>query len=363
MGLYFWPRAGRTLLPWAAAIALILGIACGGDDTSSDPGSVVAVATTMSDRPADTAPAGGFAAVNAANAFIGSLTDDQRGEAMYSFSGPVRSNWSNLPAGVPRFDRNGVRVGDLDAAQTEAMFAFLSSALSAYGYETTLGILGADAVLAESESRFGDENYWLAFFGESSDSNTWGWQFGGHHLAINVTMADGRTYMSPTFIAVEPASYTAGGTAVTPLDTHLQSGLALINALDEGRRTAATLSNRPEGIYTGAGEDGVIPPVEGSRAAGWNDSQRQLLLDAVAQWVGMLESSSSLARLTEIRSELDDTYLAWHGDGSGGSLYYRVQGPSLIIEFSTEDADDGIHYHTIYRNPSNEYGRSLSAVR
>lgn len=34
-------------------------------------------------------------------------------------------------------------------------------------------------------------------------------------------------------------------------------------------------------------------------------------------------------------------------------------GPSLLIEFSTQSAlgAAGGHYHSIYRNPTNEYGR------
>ena len=348
---------------WLAALASLLIFAsiasCGGD--SSEPGAVVAAATTVASQPPATAPASGSEAVNAANAFLDSLTDNQRSESVYAFDDPVRSNWSNLPAGIPRFDRNGVRIGDLDAAQTGAMLVFLASALSPEGYETTLGILGADALLGQSEDRFGDDNYWLAFFGEPSVAHVWGWQFGGHHLAINVTVADGRSYLSPTFVGVEPASYASGAGTIMPLEAHLQAGIALINALEEEQRAAAMLSSSPDGIYTGAGEDGVIPPVEGSRAKDWTDAQRQLLLDAIAQWVGMLDASSSEARLSEIQTRLDDTHLAWHGDTGGGSVYYRIQGPSLIIEFSTEEADVGVHYHTVYRNPSNEYGSSIAA--
>lgn len=83
-----------------------------------------------------------------------------------------------------------------------------------------------------------------------------------------------------------------------------------------------------------------------------------LLMDAIARWVGMLDPSSSRDRLAEIQAELDDTTFAWGGNGEDG--YYRIQGPTLIIEFSTEEADIGVHYHTIYRNPSNEYGNKIS---
>ena len=44
-------------------------------------------------------------------------------------------------------------------------------------------------------------------------------------------------------------------------------------------------------------------------------------------------------------------------DGSG-PIYYRIQGPSLIIEFSTQGdvGSDAGHYHSVYRDPTNEYG-------
>ena len=42
-------------------------------------------------------------------------------------------------------------------------------------------------------------------------------------------------------------------------------------------------------------------------------------------------------RMAEIEAALPDVRFAWNGrvDGSR-SIYYRIQGPNLIIEFSTE---------------------------
>ena len=358
-------KARGRLRSLAALVIVAVMVACGSGE--SDRGAVVASATAVAARPAETRTADNSASVDAANAFLDSLTNDLRSDAILEFENSARANWSNLPAGVSRVDRNGVRTGDLDATQLEAMHGFLDSALSARGYETAIGVLGADAFLgeAESEDRFSDQNYWLAFFGEPSVSNVWGWQFGGHHLAINVTVANGLSYMSPTFIGVEPSTFPSGGTTVMPLDGHLRAGLTLINALEDDNRTEGRLPTRPDGIYTGAGADGVIPPVSGSRALDWTDSQRKLLLDAIEQWVGMVDSSSSQARLAEVQAELDDTYLAWHGSGDG-PIYYRIQGPSLIIEFSNQgeaDVNDSYHYHTIYRDPTNEYGSAVSGAK
>ena len=87
-------------------------------------------------------------------------------------------------------------------------------------------------------------------------------------------------------------------------------------------------------------------------------------MDVVALWVGLLPEASARDRLAEIKADLDGTYFAWHGNSDGnGSIYYRIQGPRLIIEFSTQgNVGDGGHYHSIYRDPTNEYGASAASA-
>lgn len=201
----------------------------------------------------------------------------------------------------------------------------------------------------------------LAFFGEPSAADPWAWQFGGHHLAVNVTVIRGRSYLSPTLVGIEPASYDAGGYTAAPLASEVEAGLALINSLDDDSREAAQVENRPRELWAGAGKDGVEPPMEGARVSEWNQAQQALLMDTVALWVGLLPSASAEIRLAEIRADLDTTRFAWYGEEDGsGAIYYRVQGPSLIIEFSTQGnlGHQTGHYHSIYRDPTNEYGAS-----
>ena len=298
-----------------------------------------------------------------ANAFLNLLTESERSSIVYALDDPKRSNWSNLPAGLVRFDRNGIRIGDLNNDQTTALNEFLALSLSADGYRTVMEVVGADGVLAQSSNsrrlRFGADNYWLAFFGQPSATEPWGWQFGGHHLAFNVAVGADHLTMSPTFIGVEPASYATGSQTAAPMEEELQAGLMLINSLAEDQQTAAKVRRRPQETYTGAGKDGVIPNFEGSWVSVWSPGQQQSLLETVALWVGMMPNPSASLRLAEIESDLDETYFAWNGnlDGSG-SIYYRIQGPQLIIEFSTQGrvAASGGHYHSVYRDPTNEYG-------
>jgi hypothetical protein len=277
----------------------------------------------------------------AADASNSTLSEKQLATAIYAFDDPVRSNWSNLPAGMLDYQRNGVRIGELSAQQVEAMQEFLATALSPIGYSTIIGIVGAEGELEESpradRMQWDDENYWLAFFGKPSDEGQWGWQFGGRNLAVNVTAVGGGSYISPTFPGIEPAKYEDYGVIVEPLARHVVAGLAVIQSLESDLQSSVTTADRPRETLVGAGKDGVIRDLEGSPARDWTDGQRAKLLDAISFWTGLLPEDDSAVRLDEIKAELNDVYFAWNGEVDGnGAIYYRVQGPSLIIEFSTQ---------------------------
>ena len=301
--------------------------------------------------------------VAAAQGFLNSLSDEQRAAAMYAFDDPRRSNWSNLPAEMSR--RNGVRIRDLEAAQQAALGDFLATALSPEGYATVQGVVGAEDALGESWWAgllgWGSDNYFLAFFGEPATDQAWGWQFGGHHLGVNVSVVGGRSYLSPTFVGIDPAVYERDGVTAMPLAAQAAAGRALFQELAGPAQQAARLDISPAAageVLTGAGQDGVIPAWAGSKAGDWTAAQRQQLRDTIALWVGMLPAESAQLRMAEIAVDLEETSFAWHSAGEGGGpIYYRIQGPTLIIEFSNEDvAAEGGHYHSVYRNPLNEYG-------
>lgn len=353
------PAADSNAAPAGASGPTATDIAARGKEESS--GAVDRPGAAVSDMDGEDLAA----IVEAAVAFTDLLDAQQRSAALLPIDSDKRSNWSNRPAGSVSFDRNGVRIGDLTSEQAAAMFAFLSTALSEEGYETVMAVVAAEGILAQGAraGRLGwsEENYWLAFFGAPGETDAWAWQFGGHHLAVNMSISGGRVTMSPTFVGIEPAVYDReGGGSVEPFAEEIAGGLALVNGLAGSAQEAAIISRRPAGVITGAGQDGLIPRLEGSQVVGWSSAQQQSLLDLISLWVGMLPARSAGIRMAEIASHLKDTYFAWHGSTDGaGAMYYRIQGPTLIIEFSTEGAlgADGGHYHSIYRDPTNEYGQ------
>lgn len=67
--------------------------------------------------------------------------------------------------------------------------------------------------------------------------------------------------------------------------------------------------------------------------------------------------------MAEITAGVDDLGYAWTGtDEVNTPTYMRIQGPNLIIEMLStggnvgDSAEGAGHYHTMYRNPTNEYG-------
>jgi hypothetical protein len=84
----------------------------------------------------------------------------------------------------------------------------------------------------------------------------------------------------------------------------------------------------------GPGQDGKVIEPEGLKASEMTAAQKAALVDVTAAWVRILEKPAADAKLKDIRQHLDETYLAWAGDTTrGGRSYFRVQGPTVFIEY------------------------------
>jgi hypothetical protein len=280
-----------------------------------------------------------------------------------------RKRWSNLP--VRMVPRAGLGMGELGAAQRSAAMALLSSALSAKGFEKVQQIVQSDEVLKQNENgnpMFGRDLYFISILGTPSETAPWMLQFGGHHLALNVTVMGAAGVLTPSLIAAQPALYTQGGKTVRPLAGESDKALALLGALDEGQRKQAILTYRVADLVLGPGKDGKTIQPEGLKASAMNDRQRAMLLDVISEWSGIVHDGAAGARMAEIEAGLADTWFAWSGattaePGRNLTAYYRIQGPALVIEYAPQPlgGDPSLHIHTIYRDPTNDYGRKLTA--
>ena len=367
MSMHIWKSWRSTVVTGvvAGAVAALL-TACGTAEREASAEISAGDATTAI-APAPTyhepyGPPGAGAAFDAAIAVREALTEEQASVLTLPIDSPLRSNWSNLPASMVSFDHNGVRLGDLTPKQLARVFDFLAAALGPHGYETVTQVVAAEAVLGQSLwARVGgltEENYWLAFFGEPSATGAWGWQFGGHHLGVNGSFAGGKaTSLSPTFLGAEPAMFTTAGLEAAPLADELEAGQAVMRALPVELKAEATIA--PSQMQTGAGRDGEIPELRGSAVASWPREARSLLLQTILHWVALQPPEHAALRMAELEETVHELHFAWSGaiDEDDEDTYFHIQGPTLIIEFGIQDIGEGGHFHSVYRDPTNEYGR------
>jgi hypothetical protein len=346
--------------------------------------SCATVAGSMTQR-ANEAPT--QAVVAATTAFLDSLSADQRAKVQFAFTPQPKASaakfnkggrmpfvgeqygaavWSNFP--VDDVPRPGLALGTLSAAQRDAATRLLQTLLSAKGYQKVMDVMNSDQALADKGTPYksGIAHYTLGIFGTPSVNTPWMVQYGGHHLAINVTIAGKFGVATPTLTGSQPALYTLNGKAVRALSQENDKAFALMESLDEAQRKQALLNYQVRDLVLGPGYEGVMIQPEGIKAAALNAKQQTMLLDLIAEWAGIVNDSYASARMAELKADLSETWFAWsgpltHEPNRNGTAYYRIQGPRVIIEFAPQGVggDPSNHVHTIYRDPTNDYGARL----
>ncbi len=310
-------------------------------------------------------------AVAAADAFLATLDAAQRSKANLDFNEQTRVVWSNLPSGIAMQvgakERNGVKLGAMTPAQQKAALALVAATLSADGFRKAMAIVDADEALETSSAptraptapiRFGRGEYYVSILGKPSAASPWMMQFGGHHLAINVTLAGNQNVLAPTHTGAQPASYSVDGKLIRPLGQENDRAFELVNALSPDQQKQAILGFEVRNLVLGPGTDGKTIAPEGVRVSTFTPPQRSILLALVREWVGILDDQAARAKMAEIEAGLADTYFAWAGPTTNGKgAYFRVQGPAVFIEYAPQGSGDANvnHIHTIYREPANDY--------
>ncbi|MDV7216322.1 DUF3500 domain-containing protein [Streptomyces prunicolor] len=344
-----------------------------GSTSPTNPGSTSSShPSTSASAPEPTGTAGTGSSVSdvvdAANAFLDTLDDDQQAAVLLDFTQANATAWSNEACGATC--RVGIELSTLSDKQLTAAKAVLEAATGTgtdSGYDQISQILAADDVLAETDSSYGSGNYYLAFLGTPSASGTWQLHFGGDQLALNITYKDGEVVGStPYFAGVEPTSWTDDGTTYAPLAGMHDGVEAMLEGLSDDELSEAELSDSTTDVVLGPDEDGDFPDTkEGLAVSELTDDQQQLVLDAITPWVEAADDTTAASTLSTYKSELDDTYISYSGttalDTAGD--YVRIDGPGVWIEFSVKDGvvdTSRLNYSTVYRDHDTDYGGEFS---
>jgi hypothetical protein len=339
----------------------------------------------MATKDGDATETAGRMAASAA-AFLAALTRPQRDLACSAF-GDERRDWSFLPAR----DRDGLPIGALDDGQRRLGHELIAAGTSMPGYAKVVSVMAMEHVLRTltpaAAGLFNPERYCFKVFGQPGEA-AWGWQFAGHHVSLNYTIVGGRLISpTPCLLGSEPARF---GT-LAPLDDDEELGYLFVHSLDPGQQHAAVIHHRSPPdfatrIVSRIGDSERPDPVFGPepdyrltederdilsyvRTSPKGLAARQLnprQLDELGALIGAFarrlpdEVAGVQMRAIE-RAGLDNLTFSWAGSTERGHRhYFRIQGPTLLIEHDNTQGD-GNHIHSVWRNPADDFGDDVLA--
>lgn len=358
----------------------------------------------------------GAAMADAARMLVDSLDDEQRRMAIRPFAddeseaGIERRTWFYTPA-----DHGGLALSTMDSRQHRHTHRLLATGLSRAGYVTAATIIGLENVLDHTEgwvAGFGRDRgrdplmYWVALFG-LPDERIWAWRFGGHHVSLHYTIIDGAVVSStPNFLGADPAtSPLLGPHLLRPLAAVEDLARELVQSMtDEQRKQVIVSSAAPVDIVTAnrtqlddgdyvrplpllfrgrlpdpfdqmmadahetaegrAGLTGVeVDAVrftrapKGLAAASFSDDQVEILRALLDAYLDRLpDGLADLEKQKLAGGNVEELRFLWAGGiESGQPHYYRIQSPSLLVEYDNTQRDVN-HVHALWRDLANDFG-------
>lgn len=311
-----------------------------------------------------------------ADAFLASLTEEQRSRGLLEYAAPERVDWHF----IPKPTRKGVQVREMNPDQRAAAHALLRSALSQIGYSKAIAIMELEKLLHELEKNKqgaplrDSERYFVTVFGKPSETNRWGLSVEGHHLSLNFVVEQGKVLSSspmafgvnPAVVKNEIAGVTKPGTRILAKEETL--AFDLLHALSPEQKKKAVLAAEALKEVRAAGEP--HPPAtepEGIAATDLDESQTKLLRQLVETYAANMPSDVAEERLGAInKAGWNKLFFAWTGaDQPGTGHYYRIQGPTFLIEFVNTQPDaagnPANHIHCVWRDPAGDFAITRKA--
>ncbi|MFW8624738.1 DUF3500 domain-containing protein [Corynebacterium glutamicum] len=315
---------------------------------------------------------------DAAQAFLATLSTEEQNAVLYDYDAEEKSTgWSNFP--VTFVQRSGVNLTDLTEEQQAAALNVLKNLLNDDAYQMIEDIMASDQYLNDESNTTEDSlgQYYIAFFGDPSSDSDWSIQFGGHHIGINATFSDGAITFAPTHLGTQPSEWTnQDGETVAALSNMYETAFAFYDSLTEEQQAQLYQGEELDSMVCAPGSTCDYPTGTGLKGSDLTDEQKELLIDVIANWVGLADEETTETELDAIRETLDDTYINWSGateydTSTGDGIYFQISGPKVYIEFANQQGSagadiDGVittgwgHIHTIYRDPTNDYANSVT---
>lgn len=298
--------------------------------------------------------------------FINTLSEDLKSSALFPFDHSERFNWHFIPR-----DRKGPTFHDFNSEQKEAAIGLMRASLGQQGFEKATAIFELENVLRDIENRPKDDtyrdplNYHFSVFGEPSTEKEWGWRLEGHHLSLNFSSGRGTIVSAtPTFYGSNPAIVPSGihkGKQVLEKETEL--GFKLLHSLDADQLAKAKFSEKaPNDIITGNEREISLLEPKGIFYSELNPKQQALYKDLLEVYLAHYTAEFAHKMQEKIQeSGMEELSFAWAGSQQneiGQPHYYRLQGPTFIIEYDNVQ-NNANHVHTVIRDLTNDFGKDV----
>lgn len=311
----------------------------------------------------------GHTMATSAEKFLGLLNDEQRQQATMAYDHAERVDWHF----IPKDRRKGLQVRDMNEGQRRAAFDLLKAALSESGYTKATKIMELESLLAELErGRRGPlrdpERYFFTVFGTPTSEGRWGLSVEGHHLSLNFVVDKGNVIAStPAAFCTNPAIVMTDRLPNIPRGTRVLAkeetlAFELLASLTDEQRAEAVIADKAPSEIRAPGEP--HPPREdpaGISAEKLTGKQRSTLVSLIEEYANNLPQEVAEARLDPIRNGgMAKVHFAWAGaDKPGVGHYYRIQGPTFVIELVNVQPDaegnPANHVHSVLRDMRGDF--------
>ncbi len=316
------------------------------------------------------------AMADAATKLLNSLTVEQRQQASFAFASDERLHWHFIP--TETFPRKGLLIRSMTEPQRKLAHQLMQAGLSQRGYLTATSIMELEMVLKALEAaqraaapqpprgaplERDPEKYFFSIFGTPSARDTWGWRVEGHHVSLHFTVVNGTMVASsPTFFGSNPAEVREGPKkGLRILGAEEDAARALLQSLDASQRSTAIVNaTAPGDMITMANVDITPLSPAGLAAAAMTAPQRDLLMKLLDVYIGAMAGDIAADRLDRVhKAGVEKIAFAWAGATERGRKhYYRVQGPTFLIEYDNTQ-NDANHIHSVWRDFNGDFGRDI----
>ena len=299
-----------------------------------------------------------------AKSFVATLDESQKPLTLFPFGSEEHYNFHYFPID----DRKGLPLDKMTEKQKKMTMQLLSSCLTDNTVKKINDIIALEDILKVLEHRKPDDHfrdpgkYHLALFGEPGEKNIWGWRFEGHHVSFHFSTQNNTLVAgTPGFLGSNPAIVPDGAQKGKEIlkDEKLLA-LKLLNSLSSDQRKMAVIAGEvPGDIITRIDRKAMIKDPGGISYAQMNEAQQKDFINLIELYIHRYKKSFADNMLKEIKDAgLDSIRFAWAGDtqtGVGHPHYYRIVGPTLIIEYDNTQ-NNANHVHTVVRDLLHDYG-------